>query len=342
MAVLSEIFKIFVRFCAFNTIQFSGIKLIEQGFTRYLLRIKVYFDQLIFFIKSFMNPYSLPYRIIVLCIITLICACKSGSKNADAVARVYDDYLYKSDLIGIVPSGTSSKDSTEIVNRYIQNWVKQKLVIHSAEENLAASQKDFEKQLDDYRNSLIVYSYEKELIRQKMDTTVTDAEINTYYKLNQNDFLLKDNIVKVRYIKLPANSSNNNLIKNYYLSETEAGKEKLEDLCKKYAVNYYLDDTTWLYFTDLLKEIPIRTYNQEDYLRNHRSVEVEDSLYSYYVYFKGFQIKESVSPLSFESDNVRKIILNKRKLKLIKDMQEATYNEALQNNDIEIYKPHND
>ena len=284
-----------------------------------------------------MNIQFIPAKVHVIALLFLTFSCKPDGKNTDTVARVFDDYLYKSDLIGIVPSGTTSKDSTEIVKRFINNWIKQKLVVHAAEKNLSAKQKDFDKQLDDYRNSLIVYSYEKELVRQKLDTTVSDEEVKSYYKLNQNEFLLKDNIVKVRYIKLPANSTHKASVKNSYLSETEQGKQKLEDQCKKYAVNYFLDDTTWLYFNDLLKEIPIKTYNQEDYLKNHRFVEMEDSLYSYYIYFKGFRIKESVSPLSFETENVRKIILNKRKLKLIEEMQESIYKDALKSNEFEIY-----
>jgi hypothetical protein len=261
----------------------------------------------------------------------------SGKKEEGVVARVYDDYLYKTDLMGIVPAGTSAKDSLSIVKNYINNWVKQKLVIHNAEENLSSKQKDFEKQLEDYKNSLIVFNYEKELIQQKLDTAISDTAIKAYYEKNTKDFLLKDNIVKVWYVKLPLNSTNVATAKSLYKSETATAKQALEEYCKKYAVNYYLDDSTWLYFNDLLKEIPIKTYNQEDYLKYHRYIEMEDSLYSYYVNIKGFQVKESVSPLSFEKENVRKIILNKRKLKLIEDMQDNVYKDALKNKDFEIY-----
>jgi hypothetical protein len=262
----------------------------------------------------------------------------SGNKKEDAVARVYDDYLYSTDLIGLVPSGTSAKDSLSIIKEFINNWVRQKLVTYNAEKNLSSKQKDFDKQLEDYKNSLIVYTYEKELIRQKLDTVVSDNEVKIYYDSNKNDFLLKDNIVKVWYVKMPVNSANIAAIKVLYKTETAAAKHTLEEYCKKYAANFYLDDSTWLYFNDLLKEIPIKTYDQEDYLKFHRYIEMDDSLYSYFVNIKGFQIKESVSPLSFEKENVKKIILNKRKLKLIEEMQDNVYKDALKNNDFEIYK----
>jgi hypothetical protein len=277
-------------------------------------------------------------KIFIIIVALYFASCgSSGKKEEGVVARVYDDYLHKTDLIGIVPAGTSSKDSASIVKNYINNWIKQKLVIHNAEENLSDKQKDFEKQLEDYKNSLIVFNYEKELIQQKLDTAISDTAITAYYEKNTKDFLLKDNIVKVWYVKLPLNSTNAATAKALYKSETAAAKQTLEEYCKKYAVNYYLDDSTWLYFNDLLKEIPIKTYNQEDYLKYHRYIEMEDSLYSYYVNIKGFQVKESVSPLSFEKENVRKIILNKRKLKLIEEMQDNVYQDALKNKDFEIY-----
>lgn len=277
------------------------------------------------------------YFLLIFLSIYLISCGSSGKKEEGILAKVYNEYLFKTDLIGLVPSRTSSKDSISIVKKYINNWIKQKLVIHNAESNLSSKQKDFEKQLNDYRNSLIVFVYEKELVRQKLDTTVTDEDIKSYYEKNKNNFLLKDNIVKVWYVKMPLKSNYSLTVENLYKLETSQARQKLEEYCKKYAVNSYLDDSTWLYFNDLLKEIPIKTYNQEDYLKFHRYIEMDDSLYSYYVNIKGFQIKESLSPLNFEKENIRQIILNKRKLMLIEDMQDEIFKEALKNNDFEIY-----
>lgn len=261
----------------------------------------------------------------------------SDERNNDAIARVYDEYLYKSDIIGIVPEGSSSKDSVSIVKNYINNWIKQRVVLKTAESNLSSAQLNFEEQLKEYKNSLVIFAYEKELIRQKLDTSVTDEEIKAYYDKNQEDFLLKDNIVKVWYVKMTLNSTNNATIRQLYKTDDETSRKTLEDYCKKYAINYFLDDSTWLYFSDLLKEIPIKTYNQEDYLKYNRFIEMEDSVYNYFLNIKDFQVKESVSPLSFEKENVRKIILNKRKLDLIEEIEESIFNDALKNEEFEIY-----
>lgn len=267
-----------------------------------------------------------------------LASCGSSDKKTEGiVARVYDQYLYKSDIIGIVPDGTSKKDSISIVRNYINNWIKQKLVLYTAEKNLSSSQKDFEKQLEAYKNSLIIFNYEKELIKQKLDTMVSDDSIKAYYGRNQKDFLLKDNIVKVWYVKMLLNSANKATVRQLYKMDDETSKNTLEEYCKKYAVNYFLDDSTWLYFSDLLKEIPVKTYNQEDYLKYNRYIEMDDSTYTYFLNIKDFQIKENVSPLSFEKENVRKIILNKRKIDLIEEIEESIFNDAMKNEDFEIY-----
>jgi hypothetical protein len=86
-----------------------------------------------------------------------------------------------------------------------------------------------------------------------------------------------------------------------------------------------------------LAQIPIKTYNQEEYLKNHQNLEVQDSLYYYFVRFRDFRIKENISPLSFEKDRIRNIILNKRKMELINKMHQDVYDNALKKNDFEIY-----
>jgi hypothetical protein len=258
-------------------------------------------------------------------------------ENKIALARANNEYLYMEDIKDIVPVGTSSKDSTSLINQYIDNWIRESLVIQKAESNLAEEQKNVEKQLRDYRNSLITYSYEKELVKQKLDTTVTDSEIEEYYNNNKADFELKDNIIKVIYVKVDKKAPGIDKLKNWYKSDNMKDKELLASYCHQFAANFYLDDNSWLLFDDLLKEIPIQTYNKELFLQNNRFVEVSDSLNHYFVNIKGFKITNSISPLGFEKDNIKNIILNKRKLQLITKMKEDVYNDAANNKKIEIY-----
>ena len=127
-------------------------------------------------------------------------------------------------------------------------------------------------------------------------------------------------------------------LKEWYKSEKPNDRKALEEYCHQFADNYFLEEGAWLLFDDLLKEIPIETYDKEQYLKNNRFIELTDSNNLYFVNIKGFKIKDSVSPLSFERDNIRNIILNKRKLTLIEAMKIDVYNEALNKSEIEIKK----
>ena len=275
------------------------------------------------------------YSILIpVAIIMVFSSCRYFHKGkADIVASVYDDVLTRSDITGLVPHGTSKKDSINTVRNYIDNWAKQKLILHKAEQNLSGKQKDFSRQIEDYRNSLTVFTFENELIRQKLDTAVSEKEIDNYYNNNPSEFELKDNIIKVIYVKTLLNESAAKKIKQLYKSDRESDKQQLADLCAKHAVNFFLDDDKWLFFNDMIKEIPIETYDQESYLRNHRFIEFQDNNFLYFVNIKGFRIKEGIAPLNLERENVRNIIINKRKIKLIKDMEDEVYKTAIRKGD---------
>lgn len=277
-------------------------------------------------------PYILGLLLIVSCT-----SKKDKDGNREVIARANNAFLYKDNIQDIIPIGTSSKDSLERLTKYIDSWVREALVIQKAEDNLTEEQKNVEKQLQDYRNSLITYTYEKELVKQKLDTTIGNQEIEEYYNNNRNNFELKDNIIKVVYVKVNKKAPGINKLQKWYKSDVPKDKELLAGYCHQFAENFYLDDNSWLLFDDLLKEIPIQTYNKELFLQNNRFVEVTDSTNSYFLNIKGFKIRNSLSPLSFERENIKNIILNKRKLQLITKMKEDIYNDAANNKKIEIY-----
>lgn len=277
---------------------------------------------------------------IIYSFILLFASCSNApekEKNRIAIAKANNEYLYADEISNLVPAGTPAKDSLDVLNKYIDNWIRESLVIQKAESNLTDEQKNVEKQLEDYRKSLITYTYEKELVKQKLDTVISDEEIETYYNNNQSDFELKDNIIKVIYVKVSKKAPGIDKLRKWYKSDNMKDREQLAGYCHQFAENFYLDDNSWLLFDDLLKEIPIETYNKELFLQNNRFVEVTDSLNQYFLNIKGFKIRNSSSPLSFEKENIKNIILNKRKLELISKMKLDVYNDAANNKKIEIY-----
>jgi hypothetical protein len=255
------------------------------------------------------------------------------------IARAFDKYLKLEDIRNIVPKGTSKNDSITIIRNFVENWVQQQVVLKKANDNLDDEKKNVEQKLEEYRNSLITYIYERELIRQKLDTSISESDIEKYYNENPNNFQLKDNIIKVIYFKIPKNAPKIDKVKSWYRSENPKERKQLEEYCYQFASDYYFNEEEWLLFDDLLKKVPIETYDKEQFLKNNRYIEIPDSNAVYFVNIKGFKIKESQSPLSFEKENIRNLIINKRKLDLINEMQKAAYENALKDNEVEIWLP---
>lgn len=270
------------------------------------------------------------------CCMLMLASCRSGqeTQKEKPIARAGNYYLYPSDLAEIT---AGNPDSVKAAKKYIENWLREMVLLIQAEKNLEENKKKFERMVENYHKSLITYQYESELVKQKLDTVVSDKEIEKYYQENKSNFELKDNIIKVIYVKVRKNAPKVDKVKEWYKSNLPKDKDALSSFCYQYAENFFIDENTWLLFDDVLKEIPIKLYDKEQFLQNNRIIETQDSVFYYFVNIKGFMTKNSTSPLSFEKDNIRNIIINKRKVELIKKMRDDIYKEAVQNKLVEIF-----
>lgn len=267
------------------------------------------------------------------------CSWLQNKKNDDILAVAYDKYLYRSELQGLTPVGISLNDSLEITKQFIENWVRQQALLYHAETNLGANQKDFNKQLEAYRNSLIVYAYESELIRQKLDTVVNDSEIQEFYDDNPASFLLHENIVRISYVKLSEKEKAGptaKKAKQLLLSKSKDDQEKLLELCDKSMITCRVNDENWIPFNDFINEFSLNISDQEDFLANKTYLETSDSLFVYMIRIVEYKTRENTAPVDLAKDKIKNLILNRRKSLLIKNMQSEVFDEALRNKKIEI------
>ena len=101
------------------------------------------------------------------------------------MASAYDYNLYLSDLVSVIPKDLSGNDSLVFVQNYVNHWMQEKVLLHFSDLNLKESGLEIDKQIEDYRNSLLIYSYQKRFIQQNLDTVVLDEEINEFYQSHQ-------------------------------------------------------------------------------------------------------------------------------------------------------------
>ncbi|MCP4553070.1 MAG: hypothetical protein GY834_13770 [Bacteroidetes bacterium] len=276
------------------------------------------------------------FGIIILIVITS-CNVKPTGSDEVILARVGNYHLYESELKSIIPPNANPSDSLSLIKNFVNSWIRENLLVYQAENNLTEKQMDFDKQIESYRNSLIIFQYESLLVSQQLDTIVTDEEIESYYDKNRNSFKLRQNIVKVDFVQINLNSPYINKIKSFIFTNNDNLTDSLEIYSKMYADRFFINDDQWLSFDNLMSIIPIKTYNQEAFLKNNRYIEIKEEPYQYFINFLGFSIRNDISPLSFEKENIKSIILNRRKTALINKMHNELFENALNSDIVEIY-----
>ena len=257
--------------------------------------------------------------------------------TAQPLARVYDKVLYFDDIKEMVPKGIGKEDSILMVQNIIYNWGKDQLMVAKAEFNLGDDQKDFEELVEQYRSDLLKFTYQQEYINQNLDTNISETEIQEYYAAHPQDFELKENIVKVRFAVLPREIPKYDEIRKLFRKTSEEDREELQNLLLSYATNFNITDTNWVSFEKLTEIIPVRTYNQQEFLQRNSFVTLDDSLSNYILVIDKYKVKESVSPLPYIRNTIKSIILNQRKLTLIEEMEKKLVEDAYDKKDFEIY-----
>jgi len=276
--------------------------------------------------------------ILVLGLFVLSCNFKDDDKNV--IVEVYDFKLYEEELNNQIPVDLAGVDKELFIENYISKWSKYHSILHKASTNslnFDNEDSEIEKQVDEYRNSLVIYAYQKRLVENRLDTNVSYEEIKQFYLDHKSEFTLKDDIVQVSFVKLAVKSKNLKQIRKLLKSKKEEDAIKLKNIAKDQASNYFLDEDTWILFDDLLKEVPLKTYNRNIYFSKDKYVEVNDSLYTYMLRINSYRIRDNISPMSFEYNRIRSIIINVRKIALIEKMEQDVYQEALENGVIKIF-----
>src|SRR5688572_18265625 len=261
-----------------------------------------------------------------------------GDADRPAAARANGSYLYRDELVGIVAPGTPAVDSTQLVEAYIDSWIRKQLLIQEASRKIDINEAQVERKILDYRYSIIAYEYQTYYIKQHLDTAVSYDEIEKYYKANIDNFILKQNIVQGTFIKVPKNAPRTGKIKELIFSTREKDENELKSYCLSFSVAYHISGSNWIAFEDLVKNSPlVEIPNKIQFLKSNPYFETSDDNYLYFLRVRQYRILDNISPLEFVMDDIKNIILNKRKVELAKQLEDEVYKYALDQNEFEIY-----
>lgn len=265
---------------------------------------------------------------------------RAGESDAEEqlLASVGDIYLFSKDVEGIVPPGNSKDDSVDLMERHIKGWIKKQLLISEAQKQLTFDEVDLERRVLDYRYALMIYEFEKYNIARNIDTNISEEEIEAYYNKNVVNFELKQNIIRGYFIQLSKDAPKIGRFKYLLKSNREQDIEELKSYAFSYGTKVHLDDSIWVNFDDVISNTPLMDIpNKTDFLRRNKYHEVSDDKYIFFLRISQYKIQNDTSPLEFVRDDIQKIILNKRKVKLAKKLEDDIYKNALENEDFKIY-----
>jgi hypothetical protein len=276
---------------------------------------------------------------VILFVVLVLTACThlfQSDKEDRIVARANDKYLYLSELGDKIPDGLPDRDSITLAENYISKWIQQEILIQKAKESLESDEQDFSKQLEEYRNSLLLFTLEQKLVGQYLDTVVTQQEIEEYFSRNRSQFELKGNIVKFDFVKINKRSRHLREFRRLLKSSAPGDLLTLEGYAEKNATDYWFA-REWVSMNDLLDVIPLEVDNQALFLRRTNYAEAEDPLFVYLVRINDYKTADSISPIEFESEKIRNIILNGRKINLIEKKRQEIIDQAFKDDKAKIY-----
>ena len=280
-------------------------------------------------------------KIYIVFLVLSFSSCTFFFKETDdrlKVARVNDTYLYYDDIKDLVSENTSKEDSILLVQNYINRWATQQLFVDGAMLNLSESQQaSFNKLVNQYKNDLYTKAYIEALVKRSIDTTVTDEESKMYYQANEEVFKLNEDLIKFRYVHVDENIIDFNKIEQKFKRFNKSDKKELDSISVQFK-SYSLNDSIWIKVSQVINKISIiSSGNKNELLKKSNFVQLKDSLGVYLMQINDVLVRNDTAPLEYVKPTIDQIVINKRKLELIKELEKDITKDAIKNKQFEIY-----
>jgi hypothetical protein len=260
-------------------------------------------------------------------------------EDGQIIATAFDQSLTMDEIESMLGPNMNKQDSFFFIKEYIDNWLQKQVILSNAKQSEIEATDEINSKVEDYRQDLILYEYRRKMLAEKMDTNITLAETKAYYSGHPENFELKQNIIRFVFIKMPIALENKYKFWNGFAKADDETLTKVAVTALKAGGNAYLDKEKWLAFDDVLKAVPINTYNQESFINNNRIFKIEEAKFVWFIKIIDFRIKDAVSPFEFVEDNINQVILNKRKVQLMQKLENQLVKKAIKDNKIKIYLP---
>tara|TARA_B100000900_G_scaffold105604_1_gene87675 strand:- start:1234 stop:2073 length:840 start_codon:yes stop_codon:yes gene_type:complete len=276
--------------------------------------------------------------IYLIIILLLICSCDlPTNEESNAVARVGEDFLFISDLEDKI--GPNGSDSIQITTRTINEWAEELLYQKKAEINLSSRvKKGLEELVSTYRNDLYVKTYKDKAIQSQLDSIVEKEEIESYFEQNKLNFKTNKDLLRGRYVRVRNENYNLQSIRKSIRRFNEDDKVFLDSLALQFTT-YSLNDSIWVQASQFFNRLPsISEKRYKNFLKNDTFFELQDSLEVYLVVVEEVVLRNDLAPLDYVEPTLKQILINKRKLELMRQLDREIIDEGLRQNIYEVYE----
>ena len=276
----------------------------------------------------------------IVCVCILVSGCSYFKEKDDRIpiARVNSSFLYQEDIAALISENTSKEDSTLIVSNYINRWATQQILMDQAIINISESkQENYNKLIEEYKRDLYTEAYKNTIISKQLDSTVSQSELESFYEENKQNFKLNDQLFKVRYIQVDKDFTNLSQASQKIERYNAKDKQDLMDQSIQYK-SFNLNDSTWVKREALEVALPVLQTTDEQKLKKSNFIRLQDSLGVYLLKIEDRLNPSDVAPLLYVKPTIEQIILNKRKLDLLKKLEKDITTDAIKNNNFEIYE----
>jgi len=269
-----------------------------------------------------------------ICVLLWRCGSSEVPKQGDKLlAQAYNKSLYLSELEGIVPEGVTKADSALIVSAYAQRWVREQLMMYEAERNIPKDL-DIDELVRNYRASLIRFNFEEQIIAEKLDSTVSEAEMRAFYENNKDQFQLENTILKCQLLKLPLKAPQTEINKFWY-SRNPADEAKLASYAKQWAALSMLDREKWYKLEEVAALLPKGTLTSDNVTSRREGTLSDGDFRYYYRVLEALQGK-TTAPFDYVKEQASKVILHKRKQELLEKWKDDLYQKELRRENVKI------
>jgi hypothetical protein len=256
--------------------------------------------------------------------------------SGQALVSVDGKTLYKQELDGIIPKELSAADSTLAAEAYIKMWIKNELMYEKARENLA-DKREIDELVNNYRHSLTIYTYQEQLLKERLSKNITDKELRDYYDSYPEQFKLETNIIKGLFLKAPVSSPHLEDLRKWYAQTSEKAIENIEKISLQNAVIYDYFYDKWVDFDDVMSNIPKEIYNSVQFLNDNKKLEVRDSAYVYLLSIKEYALVGSKAPFEFAKGRILDILISHKRDGFIKKFETDLYESAIANDKVKFH-----